>query len=323
MSLIMNDNTEPLVTVAIIAYKASEYIEETLNSVKAQTYKNLELIISDDASPDDTVHICQRWLEINKDRFKSVKLLTVKTNTGVAGNCKRAIDASSGYYYKGMGSDDLLFPDCVENFVHFFLKHPDVKFSFAKEVRFNGPFSDHNFEYCKFPYRALCFRDSVTASDQLRVLTKNFIGCAPTMFVETELLKAVGIDDKYSTEDGPLFIRMTKAGIKLNYMDEFVIYRRIHPHSISHKKDDNALVKDIYVTNKKRWTELQYEYASPIWQKFHRYSNWLYDKVISTGNDKRSIKCRFYDFLRRWINPFKWNMIWMMAKDFVLTKLGY
>ena len=93
--------------------------------------------------------------------------------------------------------------------------------------------------------------------------------------------------------------------------------------SISHKKNKNALVKDLYSSDKKNWSDLQYEYASPFWRLCHRYSNWLYKQVILHGNNKQSIVCLFFDFLRRWINPFKWNMLWMMTKDWFLTKLGY
>lgn len=319
----MDRITEPVVTVAVIAYKASDYIIETLESVKAQTYHDIELVVSDDASPDDTVEKCRTWINKNRSRFTDVKLLTVEQNTGVAGNCSRALAASSGYYYKGMGCDDILFPDCIENFVNYFSNDSSIKFSFAKEVRFTGSFLDQKYDYTNFPYRALCFRKSVTAKQQFKTLTKNFIGCAPTMFVETELFKTIGIDERYSTEDGPLFLRMTLAGVKLEFMDEYVIYRRVHNQSISHKKNKNALVKELYSSDKKRWSELQYEYASPFWKLCHRYSNWLYKQVILHGNDNHSIVCLFFDFLRRWVNPFKWNMLWMMTKDWFLTKLGY
>ena len=202
---------------------------------------------------------CGKWIDENRSRFSSVKLLTVEQNTGVAGNCSRALAASSGFYYKGMGCDDILVPDCIEKFVRFFQKNSAIKFSFAKEIRFTGEFGEKNFEYCKFPFRALCFRDKVTAKQQLKTLSKTFIGVAPTMFVETEVLRAVGgIDDTYSTEDGPLFIRMTSAGVKLCFMDEFVIYRRIHNQSLSHQKNADAILKSIYTPKKKRWVDLQY-----------------------------------------------------------------
>ena len=52
-----------LVSVVVITYNSEKYILETLESIKTQSYKNLELIISDDCSKDDTVMICRDWLD--------------------------------------------------------------------------------------------------------------------------------------------------------------------------------------------------------------------------------------------------------------------
>ena len=60
---------EPLVSIIVITYNSSKYVLETLESAKAQTYENIELIISDDGSTDDTIKICKNWLEKNQDRF--------------------------------------------------------------------------------------------------------------------------------------------------------------------------------------------------------------------------------------------------------------
>lgn len=54
----------PLVSVIVITYNSSKYVLETLNSVAAQTYDNIELIISDDCSKDNTVEICRNWLKM-------------------------------------------------------------------------------------------------------------------------------------------------------------------------------------------------------------------------------------------------------------------
>lgn len=54
----------PLVSVIVITYNSSKYVLETLNSVAAQTYDNIELIISDDCSVDNTVEICRNWLKM-------------------------------------------------------------------------------------------------------------------------------------------------------------------------------------------------------------------------------------------------------------------
>lgn len=54
---------KPLVSIVVITYNSSEYVLETLESAKAQTYTNIELIVSDDCSTDETVSICKNGLK--------------------------------------------------------------------------------------------------------------------------------------------------------------------------------------------------------------------------------------------------------------------
>ena len=59
----------PLISVVVLTYNSSLYITETLNSIKDQTYDNIELIITDDCSTDSTLIICEDWINLNKSRF--------------------------------------------------------------------------------------------------------------------------------------------------------------------------------------------------------------------------------------------------------------
>ena len=68
----------PLVSVAVIAYNSAEYILETLESIKAQTYDKIELIVSDDCSLDGTVEICHKWIDANKSRFVDICIVVVE-----------------------------------------------------------------------------------------------------------------------------------------------------------------------------------------------------------------------------------------------------
>ena len=65
--MIIDDN--PLVSVVVITYKSANTILETLESFKQQTYKNIELIVSDDCSPDHTVEVVEEWIK-NKRTMK-------------------------------------------------------------------------------------------------------------------------------------------------------------------------------------------------------------------------------------------------------------
>jgi len=65
-----------LVSIIVVTYNSSKFITETLNSVSNQTWEDIELIITDDCSEDDTIEICRKWLKKNKDRFSSVQIKT-------------------------------------------------------------------------------------------------------------------------------------------------------------------------------------------------------------------------------------------------------
>ena len=66
----------PLVSVIVITYNSSDFVIEALESIKAQTYTSIELIITDDCSSDRTVDICMNWIEQNRTFFANVILVT-------------------------------------------------------------------------------------------------------------------------------------------------------------------------------------------------------------------------------------------------------
>ena len=69
----MDDNS--VVSVCVITYNSSKYVLETLESIRMQSYQNIELIICDDCSKDDTVEICKRWIQSYSARFINVLLI--------------------------------------------------------------------------------------------------------------------------------------------------------------------------------------------------------------------------------------------------------
>ena len=90
-----------LVSVIVLSYRSAETIVETLDSIKNQTYSNIELIVTDDASPDNTVQVVRKWITENKGTLASIKLVTSDKNTGLPANINRGLKVAKGAYYKG------------------------------------------------------------------------------------------------------------------------------------------------------------------------------------------------------------------------------
>lgn len=318
-------NIRPLVTIAVITYNSADYVVETLESIKRQTYPNIELIVSDDGSSDDTVSRCKTWLSNNRDRFVSTQVIQGK-NGGVAVNTNRALYAAKGEWFKDLSGDDILPDDAVEKHIAFVSEKPQVDYFFGKEIFFYGDFSEANFEPQKMLFRHVFFGDKVSAKRQYRMLTRQFFGAPAATMGRVATLKEIGGYNEAipMTEDGPLYLALTKAGHKLYYFDDYTVYRRRHSDSYGligdgHIVDNDAILSVAEVRNYECYSfwDLQAENSTWFWRLMHKYSNFLWRKIIENGNNKHSFKCRFYNFLRRYINPFKYNMIIWCFKEFV------
>ena len=104
------DHEDPaLVSVVVPAFNAVANIRETLNSALAQTYKNLEVIVVDDGSSDDTAAIVEEFVK------KDPKVQLVRqTNKGVGDAQNTAIRLARGKYIAPLDADDLWFPEKIE-----------------------------------------------------------------------------------------------------------------------------------------------------------------------------------------------------------------
>lgn len=106
----IDSNIGSMVSVIMPAYNCSKTIERAVKSVLNQTYRNLELIVVDDASTDETKPILEKMSE-NDPR---VKLIFNKKNYGVAKTRNKAIDFAGGVYMAFLDSDDIWLPCKLE-----------------------------------------------------------------------------------------------------------------------------------------------------------------------------------------------------------------
>jgi glycosyltransferase involved in cell wall biosynthesis len=110
----------PLASVCIPTYNASRFIKETIKSVLDSSYSNLELIVNDDCSEDNTEKLVDEFDD------KRIKFFRNRTNLGPGRNWNRALEKSSGEFIGLLNHDDLYGPFWLNFAVHVLRKHPYV-----------------------------------------------------------------------------------------------------------------------------------------------------------------------------------------------------
>ena len=104
-------SVEPLVSICIPSYRGAAYLPATIESVLAQSHRNFELWVVDDASPDDTAEVVARFDD------PRVRLMENQRNLGPEGNWNRCLELATGKYFKLLPQDDLLAPDSLADHV--------------------------------------------------------------------------------------------------------------------------------------------------------------------------------------------------------------
>lgn len=105
----------PLVTISIPLFKCEEFLEKCLDSVRFQTYKNFEVILVNDQTPDNSVKIAENFIQ--KYQLQNWKIIHLEKNSGLSVVRNRGIDEAKGKYLFFQDSDDTITPECIEKMV--------------------------------------------------------------------------------------------------------------------------------------------------------------------------------------------------------------
>lgn len=105
----------PLISINIPVFKCEKYIIRCLDSVKNQTYKNIEIILVNDCTPDNSITLIENY--INSNPNLDIKLFHHSENNGLSVVRNTAITESTGKYIYMLDSDDYISEDCIEKLV--------------------------------------------------------------------------------------------------------------------------------------------------------------------------------------------------------------
>jgi teichuronic acid biosynthesis glycosyltransferase TuaG len=201
------------------SYNAGRYIKESIDSVLAQTYENWELLITDDASKDNSFEIIQRYCE--KD--SRINLLVSKQNHGIAKTRNLSIERAKGRFIAFLDNDDLWLPEKLERQVNFMLE--------------NG----YAFTYTSYE---LIDNEGVSMNkviltqgvmDYGRYSRNTIIGCG-TVMIDRDVVGDFRMPQNDTSDDMALWLSLMKKGFKAYPLNEVLLKYRITNNSASSKK---------------------------------------------------------------------------------------
>lgn len=301
-----NDTLEkqPLVSIIVITYNSSKYVLETLESAKAQTYQNIELIVSDDCSTDNTVEICREWIEKNKKRFLRTELITSEKNTGIPANCNRGVKAAQGEWVKLIAGDDILLYDCIENYIEYVNEKINRRVVFAKFLRFEESCGEKKFYQPLYYGYKRFYSDKKNAHVQYKILLRRNFGHGPTIFIEKKMLEEIGgFDEKYKFEDLPLCLNLTQHGTKLYFMDKITVWYRANAPSITNAHSTEKLFSSFYKYKEQFCKDKIYPEASILIVFFQKMEFKRLKILNKYGFNRNNPFCRILFSTTYYLNP--------------------
>jgi glycosyltransferase involved in cell wall biosynthesis len=219
-----------LVSVLVPCYNHSKYILECLDSIAAQTYASIELIIVDDGSRDESPKIIEEWVAKARGRFVRLSF-DATVNRGITRTLASMLERANGKYIALCASDDCLIPDSVARRVTAFGAEESVGMVFGRATLIDTDSNVVNDDAARFLYNAssanLC---SPVIGDEL-FYRWSLVGPV-SMYRADVLVKVGGIDTNYAVEDRNLFLRLVLS-TQIRFIDATVAHYRYHPTNVS------------------------------------------------------------------------------------------
>jgi len=230
---------KPLVSVGLPVYNGEKTIGRTIESLLAQDYKNIEIIISDNASKDSTPEICRRYTE--KSSF--VKLNRNRVNLGLIENCHIVLEMARGSYFMWAGDDDQHLPVFVSTLVNELESHPEAgvamcavnKIDNSGEMfdtaRFNGSHNPNNKSYFEMAtlvaWMPMWYNVFICGLHRTNLLKQVVSKYPDDYFHERLLLCSLALSKSFRYVDAPLFNKTVyKPGKKREWRSEDPFYNK-------------------------------------------------------------------------------------------------
>lgn len=293
----------PLISVLIPSYNHEKYVDACINSILAQTYREIEIVLIDDSSADKTYErILMRKEELEK-RFRKVIIKRNPRNMGVSRTLNLALEEAKGEYIKLLASDDMLLPNALERMMDHIKKRQELSLVFSNGILID----DNQMSYLLKEKNDLIYANPPEFGPSLfeRLYRGNCIAAPCAMFRGEVFKQLGGFDESIAIEDWEYMLRMAVNGCQIDYINEtLVLYRRSETSVTNYQSSQNAERKFIFMMENELKILEKYAYVdrSLANEVIRNYCFMRFN--LSSDNYFRDANRRIYQYMKTHdINP--------------------
>lgn len=233
-------NNQPLVSVLIPCYNHEDFLDDCLTGILKQDYDNIELLICDDNSMDNSFEKIKSYEQRLRQRFSYVKILRNEKNQGVTKNINRMLACSNGEFIKIIASDDVMEEHAVGKMVQFLISHSAVDVVVVNGAKISE--CQHYPDY--LPGEKIYSQKPNFSGKDLfeRTYRLNNIFAPGVMVRKTVYDKYGYYDEKIAIEDLEFWLRiLLDKKTVFAFLDEVLIYYRINQNSMTSLAGNSGL----------------------------------------------------------------------------------
>lgn len=224
----------PLISIIVPIYKVEAYLRRCIDSILSQTYKNLEIILVDDGSPDSCGTICDEYAE------KDQRVIVIhKKNAGVGFARNSGIEVFTGHYVMFVDSDDYLSLECVEVlYRRLVADKSDIAVGNYVKIFDNGEIKEG---YTKYPKDFVVSTNQILASYQPHLIYVTPWG----KLYKRDIIKKISYPQLRCGEDTWVFEDIISQCGLISFINKPLYYYYQRSDSIVHSKDERKIYDSI------------------------------------------------------------------------------
>ncbi len=252
----------PIVSIICLCFNHSNFVVECIKSIDNQTYKNIQVIVIDDFSNDNSVETISNYLE----EFPEIQFIKNEKNLGNTKSFNLGLQFAKGEYIIDLATDDVLLPNCValqlEKFSTSKFSNLGIVYGNAENILENG---EHDSYYFEIDVTKKIIEPRPIGNIYKEIISGGNSYCSASAMIKKSVYDDLnGYNENLAYEDLDFWIR-TSRKCNIDYLDEILMQKRIVKNSLgnqffkkNHKINESTylILKNTLTLNKNKEEDL-------------------------------------------------------------------